>query len=906
MNYRNLLTASLVLTILIGCASAETWKLTNITKQDYKQEPLRLGFTAPDGKFHITKDGQPIPFAVIPDMWTGEKQVWVVTDLASSASATFASVPGEGEAIDQTNGPVKLSRKGNTIILENGKVAVRLGGSGNAPAPIAAVKLGDQWVGEGGWDTSLKPIDCKITVLAEGNPFARVRLHYTFDGKAGLKGDLDAFATIDVTLYPGSPAVVIDEHHAMPRGSAWTFDATANWSPSEAYLQPHHIGPSGQGPKRFGKQPLKQGSIPNQPKELLLNLFPRWNQHYKDGWFAAAVNDDHLVGALVVRASLWYWMHDNAIEALVPEDGQMTLRCPTWKGTRHWLLLAGQASLAGQEKDLANSLGFEALNTIAHAIPVQDWPGAKGNFKGYFPFTGNINPTGFWRQMGKNAVRNAGKTNDSLSQLTYNQWLMHPDVYGSYWLFHSPENPNFFTDFIKVPIGEMAQLRNHPQFPKLAKMVEQKFHEDLYHSVTLPGGAGQECPGYLSHAIHAWEQMAPMCKQYFGFDPRDWPRFQAAKSFLLHTSQPVAPGQRWAHPGGDTHPTGPKITGSVKGFKTEELPGFGIVFRNNAGNADETYLAFKSGPNRGHYHGDQLSFHYCAHARQVAIDHMCSYAPRAGQEHMHNRVSFSTKDMPYANMDGYERVIAFKPGDKVDIAMGQVESPRMRKMTKLPPEEWHAEYPQRKFGELLKYRRTIVQIKNEAGEDYFVIRDQYDAPEDVAATYNLHVLTKDRKRQGNTIEFGNLNVFVAAPAEYDYDTLDWSFTQRGHSESTLGIRLTDTKHTGQFITVLHPGKLPETESIENGVKVGDVAVTFAGNIDDSDDTTYVTVKKGDATIAQLTGKDIEMERSQGEIGLFVPDAGYPFGPIPDWLARQRLKVPDWAPDWAKDIRNRKQ
>ena len=32
----------------------------------------------------------------------------------------------------------------------------------------------------------------------------------------------------------------------------------------------------------------------------------------------------------------------------------------------------------------------------------------------------------------------------------------------------------------------------------------------------------------------------------------------------------------------------------------------------------------------------------------------------------------------------------------------------------------------------------------------------------------------------------------------------------------------------------------------------------------------------------LTGKDIDMDRSQGEVGLFVPDAGYPFGVIPDW------------------------
>jgi hypothetical protein len=39
----------------------------------------------------------------------------------------------------------------------------------------------------------------------------------------------------------------------------------------------------------------------------------------------------------------------------------------------------------------------------------------------------------------------------------------------------------------------------------------------------------------------------------------------------------------------------------------------------------------------------------------------------------------------------------------------------------------------------------------------------------------------------------------------------------------------------------------------------------------------------------LTGNDIDMDRDQGDVGLFVPDAGYPFGEIPDWLVRQRAK-----------------
>jgi hypothetical protein len=56
----------------------------------------------------------------------------------------------------------------------------------------------------------------------------------------------------------------------------------------------------------------------------------------------------------------------------------------------------------------------------------------------------------------------------------------------------------------------------------------------------------------------------------------------------------------------------------------------------------------------------------------------------------------------------------------------------------------------------------------------------------------------------------------------------------------------------------------------------------------------------------LTDNDIDMNRSQGEIGLFVPDAGYPFGEIPEWLIKQRLAVPDWAPEWARELRQRPQ
>jgi hypothetical protein len=100
------------------------------------------------------------------------------------------------------------------------------------------------------------------------------------------------------------------------------------------------------------------------------------------------------------------------------------------------------------------------------------------------------------------------------------------------------------------------------------------------------------------------------------------------------------------------------------------------------------------------------------------------------------------------------------------------------------------------------------------------------------------------------------------------------------------------------------GRTPEMSAVPGGVKVGRDEVTFAGGIDDRDQTAYVTVKRAGRTVLALTGRDIDLDRSQGEVGLFVPDAGYPFGRIPDWLIRQRSRVPDWAKQYVAELLNR--
>ncbi len=244
-------------------------------------------------------------------------------------------------------------------------------------------------------------------------------------------------------------------------------------------------------------------------------------------------------------------------------------------------------------------------------------------------------------------------------------------------------------------------------------------------------------------------------------------------------------------------------------------------------------------------------------------------------------------------MDGYERLIAFKTSQDVDIAVGQVESERLREVTEKPPEVWHQEYPQLRFEKPLCYRRTVVFMKNGA-RDYFVFRDQFWAPQTLQATYCLHVLSKRIERNGPAVEFGNVTLYCAAPAEFAFTSFPWQHSN-GLPESTQGARLSMKAPRGQFITVMYPGRAPAIRALAGGVKVGDDEITFSGDEPTVEDgATCVTVKRGFQVCTTLVGKDIDLDRSQGEVGLFVPDAGYPFGEVPDWLIRQRAKRPDWA------------
>jgi hypothetical protein len=95
---------------------------------------------------------------------------------------------------------------------------------------------------------------------------------------------------------------------------------------------------------------------------------------------------------------------------------------------------------------------------------------------------------------------------------------------------------------------------------------------------------------------------------------------------------------------------------------------------------------------------------------------------------------------------------------------------------------------------------------------------------------------------------------------------------------------------------MYPGSNPPAmKNIHGGVQVGDDQIVFAGNAPGlAANLETVRVSRSGSKLLSMNGNELDPNRSQGEIGLFVPDAGYPFGDIPEWLAKQRDGKPEWA------------
>jgi len=488
----------------------------------------------------------------------------------------------------------------------------------------------------------------------------------------------------------------------------------------------------------------------------------------------------------------------------------------------------------------------------------------------------------------------------------------------------------------------VADTLRHPCARSFIALAQQSLQMDLSHSITLPSGATQEAPGYLGHAMEAWVDDAPIYRKYFGVDPALDPRLLAAVDFQFQLAHPfnyhmlgaaaANPGSwtgRYITPIGDTHPNSVNYTalqaqtGLVpvhpSRLTSVERQGHGAVLRSQPGTASETFLSFKAGPNQGHDHGDQLSIHWCAYGARHAIDLMFGYNPRPLQEYWHNRVSFGVNGT-LQNMDGYARLIAVKFSPNVDAAMGMVASGRLRTPPLQPPGIWGANYPWVPLGGMLNYTRTALLVKHGPARDYVVLWDSSTSPHATDVTFNQWYIQDGAScaallsNTGSvaTVDLGNSTLFIVSlnsgiPLR-DFVTLRWTNHSEGNEHAT-GVRIRVVNVTrSDLVAVLYPsgsltvGAAPVPTVMADNSSVNVVfgeglvdRLTFARDSGSHDgvgnegDNLITLVRNGGVAIDVLAVGDVNMDRDQGKVGLTTLDAGYDFGPVPDWLVTQRLQ-----------------
>jgi hypothetical protein len=864
--------------------------LRNPLRADQLQAPVRVESPA-NHQGSVLLDGEAVPSQW--EMTPEGPQRWILADLPGGHHAEISYSPQPAPA----ENALHLRESGDDLEFTNGVIVGRvpLRASGGAvPPPIQGIRLREGgWLGEGFWRNAPPLESYELNVLGRGPVQITLLQEYRFEGGDSLR--------LRIRLRPGRDFLEIEERVNLPEGTAWGYDVLAggNLPGASESLFTRHGGGAG---RPMNTSVMTGTLLPGQSRmgNVLVFLLPRWSQTMDDGWMAAAANEALAVGAVTVRAGQWTWPHEGkiAVELSDAEDAFRLVMPGIRNGARMWWLRAAPRETwgTGEMRGLVMRHAMGELDKLnRHYILDGFEPGQTSGLP--HPFIGDqVNPTGMWRRQARQDRDRVGGTG-GFGDLVWSQGVLDPDYFGTFWYGWSVQNPNFWSDVIQRPLFRFTRLQDHPRFAELQRLSYLTLKADLHHSITLPGGAGQECPGYHRHALQIWEGIQDAAGEILRFDVREWDRFVEGEAFLVRSSQPDGGRHRRMIPHGDTHPVegGPRrvdLTGfDPSSWVTEEFPGFGVIFRNRPGTERETFVTFKAGPNRGHYHGDQLSLHWAADARPLMVDHHVSYNPRAGQEHMHNRLSFGTAEMPWAVMDGHERLLAFETSEYADVAVGEVSSRRLRRMPKLPPEDWDQRWDRHELDGELRYQRAVVMLRGLA-RDALVLLDAWSGPEALDATFNAHVLGQELETEGPVARAGRRFTAIRLyPQQAEFSRFDFEHSNGG-GEQTAGIRWSTHGEKGRFVTVLWPGDdPPAVERIPGGVRVADVEVVFGESVDGGSGIP-VQVRRGGAELVSVT--ELDYNRSQGDIGLFVPDAGYPFGPIPEWLSEQRLARPDWA------------
>ncbi len=386
----------------------------------------------------------------------------------------------------------------------------------------------------------------------------------------------------------------------------------------------------------------------------------------------------------------------------------------------------------------------------------------------------------------------------------------------------NPGNPNFHTDKYMGAIYAAAAMPDHPHAQDWLAFGRANFADDQNRVLFPPDGVGFECPGYSGYSMNLQLSIArTLLELGAGNAVADNPLYLKSAHWHRKLLTPVDPrlGFRHEAPHGDTHRWNAGLGhgfGDMAGFlhqsnpaaaaemlavyrllatttklKPEDLQpierrlaeialqpakldqldwtsqafeGFGAIMRTHFGSDRETFLSFKAGHARGHYHNDELAYHYYCGNTPISLDYNCSYHPRGDHAALHNSMTFGNAGTLKHNGKGYEfeameqlgsnaKVIAFESTPELDWVTAERQGNTLT-MTPVDPHdaEFNREYPTRHIPTLV-HRRTLALVKHPpqaAFTDYIVVRDQISG--DQPGQINIHLLARELDHDGHRID----------------------------------------------------------------------------------------------------------------------------------------------------------
>ena len=414
----------------------------------------------------------------------------------------------------------------------------------------------------------------------------------------------------------------------------------------------------------------------------------------------------------------------------------------------------------------------------------------------------------------------------------------------------SPGNPNFHTDKYIASIYAAAAMQDHPHAKEWLEFGLDNFNSDLKKVFIAPDGVGAECPGYAGFSMSLQlETGGAIFNSGLGNPFADNPLIK--KNAIWHrkliTPYDKRISRRHEAPIGDTHrwdsgmgkgfahlapfykkadpsfaselmttykllkDSGASLKShgmqeifltdsSIKTVKAENLDwsseffyGFGALMRNNFGSERESFLSFKAGPTHGHYHNDELSWHFYSGGTPISLDYNCSYHPRGDHAALHNTSTFGksgkikhngAKGMVEAIEQAFSsaRVGAFVNTPKADMIVAERVTSGLS-MTPIDPHnaEFQRKYPYRKT-EKLVHRRSLVFVKHEENspfEDYIVVREDFKNSKE-KQQINLHFLGREIVQDGNNFFIPgqyekDIQLFVSSAKDLKVDKRHWEY-----------------------------------------------------------------------------------------------------------------------------------